>query len=192
MKLCWICGNEAEPPYAKNNRRCYCKSCREAEAKRIAEEKSAYITLKKREMFRSALENLEKQELDMYKFRGAIRKTLKYVEEHPDKFDSSYEMMAAIILIYNGVRCSFQYRVLNYQCDICIPDWNVIIEIDGERHSGRRDEDNVRDKKIIAKLGEDWNIIRIKTELLDMKAENLIKAIQAVMQQRLRDGKAVR
>lgn len=193
-KVCWYCLKEAEPPFRKGKRRCVCNECRKKQNTIEAEEKKAYVLLKKREMLRNALCKLEEQGMDMYKYRAAIQKVMDYVETHPDKFDSSYEMMAAIVLIYHGVRCSFQYKVLRFQCDICIPDWKIIIEIDGERHTRtRREEENIRDKKILAELGEEeWNIIRIRTDLLDMKAENLLKAIKGVMELRIKQGRAER
>lgn len=192
MKKCWNCGKPAEVISTKETGRCYCKKCDEFRKFILKKEDQEYVKLKKKRMLNSAIEKLEKQSLDMYRYKEAIDAVSEFLEEHPDKFDSSEEIMSAVILCHNRIKCIFQYKVLRYQCDICIPDWKVIVEIDGDRHASKRTSDNYRDIEIINELGDEWNIIRIKAELIDTKAENIIKAIKEVMKQRIKDGKAVR
>lgn len=201
MKKCWCCGNVAEyvrgPVRGSWKRvrerdpdtgRRYCEQCMSKISAKESADLAEYARIKKAIMFESAVERLEKQQLDVYVYRDAIDAVEEFVGENPDKFDSSYEMMAAIILCHNRINCHFQYRVGSYQCDICLVDWKVILEVDGERHKGHRERDNDRDRHIVAMLGDEWQIIHIKTDMLDMKAENLVKAIKAVIAKRLKDG----
>jgi very-short-patch-repair endonuclease len=110
----------------------------------------------------------------------------EYLMENLDKFDSSYEVMAAIILIHNRVRIKTQFQICGYQVDFLLPDDHVILEIDGDRHKYNKTYDSKRDKHIKDALGPDWEIIRISTECLDMKATKLIDAIEGVLDYRHR------
>lgn len=192
MSECWLCGIELTDDLETPVVRCYCNKCNDYLHTVKKQEQEEYVRLKKKRMLDTALDKLENQGLDMYEYKEAINAVSEFLQENPDKFDSSEEVMAAIILCYNEINCIYQFKVLNYQCDICITDWKVIVEIDGDRHLPRREKDNYRDIEIISELGEEWNIIRIKAELIDTKAENLIKAIKAVMRKRIKDGRAVR
>ena len=164
--------------------RCYCDECYEAVTKQEQEENALYVKLKKREMFRRACTLLEKQITDMYAYKDAIDIVESVLEEKPDKFDSSYEVLAAIILVHEGVLSKMQYRVGKYQVDFVLPEMHTVLEIDGERHkySGLRDKE--RDKEIKKALGSGWEIIRIKTDYLDQNAKKLVDAIDAVLESR--------
>lgn len=204
MYKCWMCGKVGTTQwssikeklyigeYCDTPRRTYCEDCFEKAKQQLEEDNAEYVRLKKKLMFDRALHSLERQGLDMYEYREAIDAVEEFATEKPDKFDSSDEMMAAVILCYNRINAIYQYKVLRYQCDICIPEWKVIVEIDGDVHTSKRERDKYRDIEIIKELGEGWNIIRIKAELIEMKAENLVKAIKETMRQRIKDGKAVR
>ena len=195
---CWECGKEAThrrrigtlPMWAEGNmdlitekkqhQRCFCKDCFEKYAKQKREENELYIKLKKRRMFETALDTLEHQRIKMYDYEEAIKSVQEFLEEHPDKFDSSYEIIAAIVLIKNRVRCKMQYKVGDYQIDILLPDLFVALEIDGDRHVHRKKYDSERDMTIKMILGSEWEIIRIKTDYLDWHADRLLTAIKKV------------
>lgn len=194
MIKCWECGAEAQRTkiltrYSDYNSlspkyRCYCTEC----LKRVREEEKQdeieYVRLKKKIMFNSAVEKLESQNIDMYRLKPAIDKVKTYIENNPDKADSSYEIITAIVLINAGVVFQMQKKILNYQVDFYIPSHKVILEIDGERHKSRKGYDKARDEQIIDAVGYDWNLVRIGTEHLDKKAVNLVKAIDGILQMR--------
>lgn len=198
MVKCWKCGAKATTTLTPNfidghiygvlspttHVRSYCPTC----ADQIVEERKAenllYVRLKKKQMFNYALENLERQKVDLYKIRPAIDKVEEYVINYPDRFDSSYEMITAIVLINAGVSFQMQKKILRYQVDFCIPSHKILLEVDGERHKTRKDYDNERDRKIREEIGKDWNIIRIDTEYLDQNAFRLVKALNHVMKYR--------
>lgn len=196
---CWECGKPAThrrrigtlPLWADGNvefirlaqdrhQRCYCKECFEAQAKKLREENELYIKLKKRRMFETALDIMEHQRTKIYDYQEAIKSVQEFVEENPDKFDSSYEILAAIVLIKNRIRCKMQYKVGPYQVDMLLPDLFVALEIDGDRHKYNKKRDSERDMEIKMMLGSDWEIVRIKTEYLDEHADRLLDAIKKV------------
>lgn len=202
-QICWRCGKKAEISRfdikpgldfekvrkAQATRfRCYCKECFKIVQREEHDERQEYIRLKKREMFRKACNTLENQNVDMYKYKDAIDAVEEKIAEAPDKFDSSYEILAAIILVYNCIYAKMQYRIGDYQVDFFLPDDKVILEIDGERHKGRKGYDSVRDEYIKLTLGPSWQIVRIPTSLLDKHANRIPEAIQKVLDYRS-DGK---
>ena len=200
MKIkCWNCGAIAtetkaftydwifkapEPREVSPYVRCYCDKCaKEVEAKE-KEERELYIKLKKREMFRKAVRILEKQDTKMYDYKDAIEVVEEHVENHHDKFDSSYEVLAAIVLVHNRIYSKMQYKIGRYQVDFLLPELFVVLEIDGERHVHKKAYDTKRDIQLQQMLGDGWDIIRIKTDYLDKDAKKLPDAIRKVVEHR--------
>lgn len=192
MIKCWKCGEEATLTMntsgnegvlgwyritANKHMRSYCDKCFDEKYQQDKEENELFIRLKKKRMFETAVSNLEKQNIDIYEMKDAIDAVEEIVEEKPDKFDSSYEVMVAIILVHNRVRCKMQYRVGKYQVDFLIPELMVVLEVDGERHKHRKAYDSIRDEKIVKALGNGWHVVRVTTDMLDMNATRLLKAI---------------
>ncbi len=194
---CWICGapaTESRAPvytYGKYKEqvvdrfyRCYCSKCMKEVAEQEEAELNEYIRLKKREMFKRALATLEAQSTDMYEYRDAIDVVDDYLNEHPDNFDSSYEVLAAIILVHNRIYSKMQYKIGRYQVDFLLPELFVVLEIDGERHAYHKGRDTKRDIQLQQMLGDGWDIIRIKTDYLDKDAKKLPEAINKVIEHR--------
>lgn len=203
-RTCWICGAPAtvkrdlanpqtlfgqylcSHPVHDDSQRCYCKKCFEETMLTLREENKQYILLKKKRMFERAVDRMEHQKIHLYDYKEAIDTVYDYLMENLDKFDSSYEIMAAIVLIHNHVHIKPQARVGRYQVDFMLDDDHIILEIDGDRHAHRKAYDSIRDESIRSELGTDWEVIRIKTECLDMKATKLMDAIEAVLDYRHR------
>lgn len=194
---CWNCGADATetighiyrngdviPKPLNKYSRCYCGECEKKVSTTEKEERKLYIKLKKREMFRKACDILENQHTDMYEYKPAIEVVGDFIEENPDKFDSSYEALTAIILVHNRIMSKMQYKVGRYQVDFLLPELRVVLEIDGERHKNRKEYDSERDRSIQKALGTGWKIIRIPTEHLDKNAKKLPIAIYKVIEYR--------
>ena len=164
-------------PPKKAWRRFYCESCNEIVKKRIEEEKNQYVELKIKMMQERALDILEKQKIDFYEYSEAIKAVQEFSLEQTDKFDSSYEMIAAIILIHNRIQVKLQYKISKYKVDFFLPDYKCALEIDGERHQHNTLYDSNRDIKIRQILGSEWEIVRIDTKYLEQNAKVLPKAI---------------
>lgn len=203
MKIqCWNCGktvtgyNEHKEELANLNIpetkkvycRFYCDECKDKLEKEDKELRELYIRLKKREMFVRACNALENQFTDMYAYKAAIDKIQRYTEEYPDMFDSSYEILAAIVLVHNNIKASMQFRIGRYQVDFLLPELKIVLEIDGYRHQYKKTHDRKRDEIIKKVLGEEWEIIRINTDYLDKNAKKLPEALKRVMKYR-QDGK---
>lgn len=167
-------------PYCRK----YCEECYKRITEQESQDRILYIKLKKQEMFKKACYILEKQGVKMYDYMDAIKAVEEVVNEKPDKFDSSYEVLAAIILVHNRIYCKMQYKIGKYQVDFLLPEMGVVLEIDGERHKHRKEYDSKRDAYIKNQLGYGWDIIRIKTDHLDKNAAKLVEAIDAVVDYR--------
>lgn len=200
---CWVCGDKAthkrnisvpkygfkheymwSVPVPDDSQRCFCKKCFDAFMTEQIEDNKAYVRLKKKRMFARALDLMEHQKIPMYDYREAINTVQEYFMNNLDKFDSSYEIMAAIVLIYNHIHIKPQAKIDRYQVDFMLDEEHIILEIDGDRHKLRKGYDSGRDADIKRILGKDWEIIRISTECLDMNVTKLVSAIEAVMDNR--------
>ena len=193
---CWTCGKPAKrtrqfydgitwiEPEPSKYHRSYCAECYDKELSKEKEERALYVKLRKREMLRKAIDLLEKQRTDMYEYQEAIKVVSDFLENNVDKFDSSYEVLTAIVLVQNRIYSKMQYRVGKYQVDFLLPDLFVVLEIDGDRHAHRKDYDSVRDKEIKKMLGPHWEIIRIPTDRLDTNAKKVPEAIDKILEYR--------
>ena len=198
--ICWECGKvleehdtyihdfydingdpvEYEIPWGRR----YCEKCYKETNEKEKSDFEEYVRLKKRMMFNKACDTLEKQNAKMYEYRDAIKAVKEVTEEKPDNFDSSYEVLTAIILVKNRIYSKMQYKIGKYQVDFLLPEIGVVLEIDGERHRYSKAKDGKRDQFIKKELGTGWDIIRIKTDYLDKNAEKLVEAINAVIDYR--------
>ena len=195
---CWECDNEGtvqfdlkKPEYflgeifdlVPASQRWYCEECFERISTERQKDRTEYIRLKKKLMFERAVRMMEKQDLDLYEYKEALEAIKSFSEENPDKFDSSHEMVAAAVLIYNEVAVKTQYKVAGYRVDFYIPELNAILEVDGNLHNYTKKRDNARDLKIKEELGN-VEIVRIKTKYIEQNAELLVEAIKTIIQER--------
>lgn len=182
---CWCCGRKATKTSRKSNYlseryRCYCSDCFRIVTETDEHENDLYVYLKHKRMLLSALTLMEDQKLNMYKYKEAIEVISDHLEQNPDKYDSSYEVLAAIILIQARIHIKPQYVIGRYHVDFFLPDMNIILEIDGDRHKGKAGQDSKRDAAIKNLMDRKVDIIRIKTEYLDENAQRLPQAIKKV------------
>jgi len=198
---CWKCGKEnaqykrdytrlSDYAFIKislnlEHQRCYCKECYESTIDERKRESELYIRLKKKRMLETAIDKMEKQGADLYAYHEAIETIREYFQENLDRFDSSEEVMSAIVLIHNHIHIKPQYKVGKYQVDFLLPNERIVLEIDGERHKHRKSYDNKRDAEIKAILGDDYEIIRIPTEHIDKNVSRIVKAIDSVIDYRI-------
>lgn len=161
-------------------KRVFCEKCKITQEKKLAETKEQYVHTKMILMVERAISALEKQSIDFYEYEEAIKAVSEFAIGHTDKFDSSYEIVAAIVLIHNRIHIKMQYQVGNYRADICLPEQRCLVEVDGERHDYKSLYDSNRDVKIRQALGAEWEIVRIPTKYLDKNAKVLPQAIEAI------------
>lgn len=164
--------------------RYFCKECFDNRNKSLRETRTEYAKLKKRLMLERAVRMFEKQTNDIYDYKDIIDDMTEYVEENPDKFDSSHEMLAAIVLVDNAIKAKMQYKIDKYRVDFYLPDYKIVLEIDGDLHKNNLYRDNQRDIKIREILGNDWEIVRISTKYIEQNASALVDAMIAVKKEK--------
>lgn len=175
-------------PIRAEHQRCYCDECYDAHMKELKEENELYIKLRRKRLYENALDKLERQKFNFADYEEAIKTVGEYNENNDGKFDSSDEIMAAIILIHNHYHVKPQFKVKPYQVDFLLPDQCVALEIDGDRHKHKKGSDSVRDEQIVRTLEEErggkWQVIRISTELIESDVKKLPEAIEKVLDYR--------
>lgn len=162
----------------------FCSSCFIKRNKELNKIRAEYALLKKKLMLERAVKILEKQDLNIYNYKDIIDDMSAYIEENPDKFDSSHEMIAAIILVDNCVKAKMQYKLDRYKLDFYIPDYKIVLEIDGDMHKNNLYRDNQRDIRVRELLGHDWETVRIGTKYLEQNAKALVDAMIAVKKEK--------
>lgn len=180
---CWICEKEID---LDGKHRSYCQECKEKHDETVKLDKANYAILKKKVMFERAMELMEKQGCDMSAYRNSAVRVQRYLYSNWDKFDSADEIIAAIVLIKNGLQIKMQHKVGRYQIDILVPEKKIALEIDGDRHRTMQDYDSQRDLEIRDALGDAWEIVRIGTQYIEQNCGKLIEAMLAVREKKER------
>jgi len=182
---CWRCGKEIEVYCTKP--RVYCPECREEHEKEKKDNTKKYLRLKTIIMHERALTKLEEAYTNMEVLHEASDVVLDAAIKKPSKFQSSHEMMAAIILIANCIHIKTQQNIAHHRVDFVLPEKKVVLEIDGHMHKYSRVKDAKRDKEVRAELGADWEVVRITTRYLEEKPETLPKAITVLKKARQKE-----
>lgn len=186
--LCWCCGAKSvralKPDgirygnfHGGNVPRQFCEKCYQKEIAKRERLKAEYNRLRALNMFNSAIECLETQPIDLYEYKDIIEQMESYVQERPDKFGSSDEIMAAIALIGFGMKIKAQYEVMRYKIDFLIPEYHVALEIDGIWHKNKKNKDLQRDVNIRQCLGPEWEVVRIPTSMVRTDASAIPIAV---------------
>lgn len=191
-RKCWVCGAPAtqfqtvfkfdkyRAERYERKQRGYCDKCYENFTQDLKDSKEQYVRLRKKLMYERAVKSLERQNIDIYDYEDALKAVEEYSQEFPEKFDSSEEMIAAAILIQDQIPITIGKQIGKYTVDIEIPDMLVLLEIDGQTHSGKLYYDNERDKELRATLGAKWEVVRIKTDYINQNAKMLVEAIESI------------
>jgi very-short-patch-repair endonuclease len=177
---CWNCGIPIATIINKPHARLFCPECKEEYESTKENNLKKYIKLKTEIMFERALRMLEKQFVNMYNYIDAAEVVRNFALEHPERFGSSHEMVAAMELIRQEIKIKTQHKILNHRVDFLLPDLKVILEIDGYMHQHRKIKDSKRDIKIRNELGHDWEIVRIPTKYIEQNITALLEAIKGV------------
>lgn len=188
---CWNCGSDkiytsmtdgfrTTIGLENHQSRSFCKSCYEALERERESDLKEYIRLKTKLEIERAVRKLERQDLDIYDYKEAIEAVKDFATENPQKFDSSDEIIAAIILAENEVETHIHYRVGNYELDFYLPELKAVLEVDGFLHKHHKERDSKRDREIRYHLGEDVEIVRIPTKYIEENAELLVEAIKTI------------
>lgn len=165
-------------------KRWYCEKCFERVQKERKEDRQEYIRLKKKLMYERAVRMLERQDVDLYDYKEALEAVRDLSERDPDKFDSSHEMVAAAVIIYNEIHVKVHYKIAGAEPDFFIPDLKIVLEVDGYTHKHSTYKDNKKDLKIRNELGYDYEVVRIDTKYIEQNAELLVEAIKSIREEK--------
>lgn len=190
------CDNCGYPVYSFkifHDRSYKCKKCRYEEKQAEREKKRPLKELEKERRLEIAKEYLQKKGI-----LTDYEKPLKLVESNlykPFYFESSLEILAALELLRKGFQIKHQVKVGQWRVDFVIPSIKVVLEIDGTLYhtKDKKEKEQHRDSVIIASLGPEWEVIRIKEDMLKKNVQRLIPAMKTVLTKRrkLREGYGV-
>lgn len=166
--------------------RYFCKECFRKRNEEITLIRNEYARLKKKLMFERAVRIFEKQAVDIYEYKDIIDEMEQYVIDNPEKFDSSYEIITAIVLVDNAIPVKIQHKIDRYRVDFFIEEYKTILEIDGNFHKANLYRDNNRDIRLREILGDDWETVRISTKYIETNAKALVDAMIAIKEEKQR------
>lgn len=184
---CWQCGKDVEypddyEPYFKVF--CIDTDCKAKYEQAEKEELNEYLILKTKVMHRRALRTMANSLTFMYEYLDASRIVLKEALENFDLYQSSHEMICAMIFHENCYDFVAQKKIGKYSVDFYIPELRVVLEVDGYMHEYTKIQDSNRDLEIMAELGKGWEIVRIGTSCIEENPTKLIEAIEKIKKYR--------
>lgn len=186
LNICWRCGKFFSGEHT--SKRTYCAECKESHEKEDQELLDKYVEMKNKIMWRRAINELEKQNLNMDSYYEEAKYVLDLALSDYGKFSSSPEMMVAIELLRQRIKAKVQYKILKYKVDFFLPDLKAVLEVDGRLHDFKVDKDSNRDVAILNELNKEdsgWEIIRIPTKFIYKDVTKVPKAVQAVRKEKL-------
>ena len=179
QRFCWVCGNEVDS-LEEPSVRVYCKECAKEKKELAKKEFNEYWRIKNRMTLERAIKRIEEDETEhdpIEEYREVIDAVDEYVQEHPRTLASTEEYITLIDLLRHRIKIKCQQKILGYKVDFLLPDLKIVLEIDGERHKGKRFEDSRRDLEILYALGADWEVIRVPTDLVNKYPKRIFKSI---------------
>lgn len=184
--ICTICHKNEVPTWSYIRGQKYvCKEC-----------KAVYVDIDKDRRVNNSFDDKEKKFSNaVLRVRKKARKFSEYkhaieiIHEklHTDKwFDSTEEIMVAIELVKNNVKARHQVKFGPYRVDFLLPDYKVILEVDGRLfHGGNKSKkEQLRDNCILLSLGPKWEMIRISDDIINKNITKLIPAIETIKTER--------
>ncbi len=177
---CHICGASVPNWAYKRNLKYTCNSCRELLIENQREELKENTKEKK---LKWAIGRISKV-ADIKKYEKAIIEVKKEFDVR-GWYQSTEEIMVALELKKRKVPYIHQYKIKDYKVDFLIPQFKVVLEVDGIFHTKeKKDKELLRDEIIKFNLGDEWEIIHIKTENININVTRLIPAIKGVKEYR--------
>lgn len=177
---CHICGASVPNWGYKRNLKYTCESCRDKLIEKMSEEKKQDTKEKK---LNWAIKRISKV-ANIKKYEEAIIELRKELNVK-GWYQSTEEIMVGLELRKRKVPYIHQYKLKDYKLDFVIPDFKVVLEVDGIFHSKeKKDKELLRDEIIKFNLGDDWEIIHIKTEYINTNITKTIPAIKCIKEYR--------
>lgn len=177
---CHICG-ESVPNWAYNRKLKYtCEKCRD----KLIEKSQVESKEKTKDKKLNWAINRIKKVANIKAYDNAITEIKKELYKK-GLYQSTEEIMVGIELKKRNVEYLHQFKLKDYKLDFVIPSFKVVLEVDGIFHTKEKlDKEELRDEIIKFNLGDDWEIIHIKTENININVTRLIPAIKEVKKYR--------
>ena len=179
-EFCWNCGKQIPANEFFGQGRRFCTECEEQHVADYKAYLNEYLIAKNRIMFERALRYMEKAQCHMTRYKRFAKAVERHSAACPEQYRSSDEMIAAIVFLEAGYDFEMNHKVGSYVVDMFIPQMNVCVEIDGDRHQYRKKADCERDVEIRKRLGALWEVIRIPTEYIEKNPSKLVDAVKAL------------
>jgi very-short-patch-repair endonuclease len=149
-----------------------CSKCKEE----VIVSEDLYLKAVKEVRFERAITRLEKVTKINDDYVVAIKKVAKNLHKK-GWFQSTEEIMVAIVLLKNNIKIIHQQKIKNYKIDFVLPEHKIILEVDGEMYHSNKSKEGIRDGEILLSIGLDWRILRISTERINKDVTKIIEAI---------------
>ena len=185
---CVRCGTEVITKVVRLDKACLCEACRKygnaikAKQKAIEDEKKLLAELN----FLSELDGSMTDLTHINRFNKALKKlpksknfdkSIEVAKRWINDYDSIPEVLAAIELLHNGFKIIFHQKVGGLELDFTIPEYKLVIEVDGSLYHNEIDKEN-RDYGIHVMLGNDWTVKHIPAESISSKPDVFGRAIR--------------
>lgn len=183
---CHLCGEEVPSLNYRRGIKYTCKACKLENRKREKITTTQAKIEKRQKMLSKAIARISKH-TSIKKYEKAIAVVEQMTDECYHAFDSTEEIMVALVLLQNDIQFRHQVRFgARYTADFVLDEQKVVLEVDGDIYHGKEKQDyqRFRDDLIIAALGPEWEMLRIKTSTINQNVTRLPKAIKLAVERR--------
>lgn len=169
---CEKCGEKIKTLKYSRDTKYICSDCKDKDKAKAKYAKAEYRNQKKQRQFKAAVGIIKKQiKYERQKqedYTNAIDEVKKKIDNGCE-FDSKEEMLAAILLEKSNINYLPQAKIGTYKVDFAIPDYKIILEIDGVCYHNYSNyyKDREREKEILLRLGPSWKIVRLTDNEID-------------------------
>lgn len=189
MIPCSQCGIIVQRTSYIRGRKYTCKLCKGV----VESIEHPELSAKKEERFNRAVNRIKKKVNNFDDYQKAIETVYKTLHRS-GWYGSTEEIMVAIELLQKGVRTIHQQKIGRYHVDFVLPDYKVLLEIDGKpfHNESTLQREGMRDGIILMLMGADWEMIRIDTGKINKDITKLLPSIMAVLESRKEDRKRLK
>lgn len=180
---CSMCGEGYVIRTVYSRKRVYtCAACQGLIKKA---EKQATPDQEKEKRYKRAVNRIKADAKSLDGYQDAMEKVRKTLHR-PGWYGSTEEIMVAIELLHRGVKTIHQQQVGKYRVDFVLPEYKVLLEIDGKpfHNAGTREREGLRDGIILLRMGDGWEMIRIDTDKINAHITRLVPSIETVLEHR--------
>jgi very-short-patch-repair endonuclease len=179
------CGNGVANWVPKKDMVFICQSCREQEKETGKELQGEIAKLESLRRVAIAKELISKQYGNTRDYDGVF-KVIESKLDKPGWFQSANEVLAAAELLRSKINARHQVKMGRWRVDFILPDLKVVLEIDSDYHNDkkRKESDQLKDAAIIANLGPEWEMVRMRDKHLRDNLKQLLPAIKGVIEER--------